>query len=180
MRQTVENTNQEFSDKGYPVIVESLSRLRNYVIAKQWYGVSLDHIGYIGSYGITLYIDYYHVLFVVGIATLNVTDIAHDYCYRTNSISLKAMWTFGRPHIPISFLNSVLNKIKSLYPNCCVYDNVITINEANDKAVDIFINLCNIAYDMRIISNDELKEYIKNNHLNTCKEYPPIDNNAPF
>lgn len=180
MRQTVEAAIQEYSDKGYPVIAESLSRLRNYIIAKGCAGVSLDNIGYIGSYGITLHIDYYHVLFVASIATLDMTDIAHDYCYRTNSISLKAMWTFGRPHIQISLLTSVLNKIKSLHPNCCVYDNVITINEANDKAVDIFINLCNIVYEMRIISNKEIKEHIKKSHLKNCIEYPPIDNNAPF
>lgn len=180
MRQTIETAIQDYSDKGYPVIAESLSRLRYYIIAERWVGVSLDNIGYIGTYGITLHIDYFHVLFAASITTLDKTDLAHDYCYRTNSISLKAMWSFGRHYIPISILNSVVNKVKSLYPNCYVYDNVITINEAKDKAVDIFINLCNIAYEMRITSNKDIKEHIKKSHLKNCVEYPPIDNNAPF
>lgn len=180
MNVTVESAIQSYLEKGYPIVAESLGRLRNYIVAGRWRDVYLDNIGYCGSNGISLHIDYYHVLFHVSIVTSDKFDIVHDYSHRTNSISIETWWSFDRGYVPISCLNSLLNKIVSQFPNCCIYDHVITINEANEKAVDIFLNLCDLAHEMRINSNNEFKEYINEKKLKTCTEYPPIDYDAPF
>lgn len=179
MNITIDGEINRLAKNGYLIVAESLTTLRDFIKARRWDGVDLDNIGYVQN-GIVLYVNYCHILFSITIKTIEQNSVAYDYVYRTNSVTLEARWSYGRPNYPITCLKSLLKEITMKYTNFNLFYSCISIKEASYKAIEIFFNLCDIAHRMRIVSNDELKEYVMANQLNTCKEIPSIDGDLPF
>lgn len=176
MEQTINWATHYLRDNGCVILAESIQRLRDEILNTRWRDITLDNVS-VGS-SVTLFINYYHIIFDITIK--NIEGPKHDERIdNSNSISLTALWSFGRPKMPLSCLKSLLESVTAKY-SCDIHDNSLLIISPKEKAVDTFIDLCDIAYKLRIEANEDLKKYVTDKQLNPCIDDARIDYDDEF
>ena len=86
-------------------------------------------------------------------------------------ITLNVLSKYNSQLFPVTSLNRLLDSIKENFPGYKIMENenCIVIKSCSDKAVDEFLNLCDIAHKLRMRSNNDVKRYFKDKKITLSK-----------
>ena len=153
-----------FRFNGFEVIPSALEKLIVAIDSKKWRGVSEESIGCVNANGVSLFINYGYTFLETSIVETHTTQHKKEGSENrpTIKIEINRIIAHDYPDYPISSLRRLYQAIREAISGDIIINDPSTIVVKADAPdyVTTYLKLCDIVFNMRIKSNNDLKRFL--------------------
>lgn len=158
------STKDYFYRENLLIIAKGLDELIQWINTGIWYHATINDISIVNGRGIGFYVSYGRIMLETTLEEIKDLNKGIDEKFL---VTLNVMSKYNGQAFPVTSLNRLLDSIRE---NFICYkimekENCIVIKSCTDKAIDEFLKLCDIAYKLKIKSNNDVKKFFKNNNI---------------